>query len=220
MKKWQPHLKARQFTMTSWSRITTKGSAGYWCGSGVIIVALTTALGIITLRPHNIPYVVEVDSKGEPTGVIQPFELHTAITDNTIRWAISESREYVFCVTRSFGMNQLRLSQVYAESTSQASDALTSYYRANQGANNPLVINNKYWQDVKVIRTLQLPANDTYQVDYVVTKHDHDHPFNGVATNWRATMRVLEGKPTTNNALGLWVTDLDCSPEAQCDTTD
>jgi type IV secretory pathway TrbF-like protein len=185
------------------------------CGSGVIIVALTAAFTIFALRPHNIPYVVEVDGKGEPTGVIQPFELRTPITDNTIRWAISEYIEYAFCVTRSFGMNQIRLTQVYAESTSQASDALTSYYRANKDANNPLVINNKWWQDVKVTRTLKLPAADSYQVDFVLTKHDHDHPYTGVATNWRATMRVLEGKPTANNALGLWVTDLDFEPEVK-----
>ena len=184
-------------------------------GAGVLNAALITALCVFALRPSNVPYVVEVNKQGEPTGVIQPFELHTAITDNTIRWAISEYIEYAFCVTRSFGMNQIRLAQVYAESTGQASDALTSYYLANKDANNPLVINNKWWQDVKVIRTLKLPANDSYQVDFVLTKHDHDHPYTGVATNWRATMRVLEDKPTANNALGLWVTDLDFSAEAK-----
>jgi type IV secretory pathway TrbF-like protein len=107
------------------------------CGAGVIIVALTTAFTIFALRPHNTPYVIEVNNQGEPTGVIQPFELRTAITDNTIRWAIGEYVEYAFSVIRSFGMNKLRLAQVYAESTSQASDALTSYYRANKDGQQP-----------------------------------------------------------------------------------
>jgi hypothetical protein len=67
---------------------------------------------------------------------------------------------------------------------------------------------------VKVIRTLKLPAKDTYQVDYVLTRHDHDHPLDALQTNWRATMRVLQGKPTANNTLGLWVTDLDFEAES------
>lgn len=184
-------------------------------GAGVLNAVLIAAFTIFALRPHDIPYVIEVNKQGEPTGVVQPFELRTAITDNTIRWAISQYIEYAFCVTRSFGMNQIRLAQVYAESTGQASDALTSYYRADKDAKNPLVINDKWWQDVKVVRTLKLPNPDAYQVDFILTKHDHDHPYTGVATNWRATMRVLEGKPTANNTLGLWVTDLDFEPEVK-----
>lgn len=186
------------------------------CGAGVIIVALTTAFTIFALRPNKVPYVIEVNGKGEPVGMVQPFELRTAITDNTIRWAIGQYVQYAFTVTPSFGMNKLRLSQVYAESTTQSSDALTHYYRTNKDANNPLIINTKWWQDVKVTRTLHLPAENAYQVDYVLTKHDQNHPTAaGVVTNWRATMRVLIGEPTPNNVLGMWVTDLDFEEEAK-----
>ncbi|MBV8362242.1 MAG: hypothetical protein JO189_30560 [Deltaproteobacteria bacterium] len=183
-------------------------------GSTALNAVLVAALCIITLRPRNAPYVIEVNSTGEPVGTIEPFMGQQAVTDNTIRWSLGEYIRNAFSVTHSFAENQMNLSHVYALSTGQANQALTAYYRGNHDANNPLFI-TKYWQDVRIVRTLKLPAKDTYQIDYILDKHDNDHPLTGMQTSWRATMRVVQGKTTTNNPLGIWISDLDFEQEAQ-----
>ena len=184
------------------------------CGSGVVIAVLAIALCIVTLRPHNAPYVLEINAKGEPVGTVQPFMDDQPVSDNTIRWTLGEYVRQAFTVSRSFGENQMNLSRAYAMSTGQATEALTAYYRDNHDANNPL-IGTKYWQDVRIVRTLRLPAASTYEIDYALDRHDNDHPLDPVQTNWRATARVIQGKPTNNNALGIWISDLDFSPEAK-----
>ena len=67
---------------------------------------------------------------------------------------------------------------------------------------------------MKILRTLALPAQDTYQVDYQTTRHNYNDE-GAVITNWRATMQVIVGKRIEINPLGLFVTSLDFSPEAQ-----
>ena len=185
------------------------------CGSGAVNAVLAIALCIVMLRPHNAPYVLEVNSAGEPLGTIQPFMGQQAVSDNTIRWSLGEYIRQAFTVSRNFGENQMNLSRAYAMSTGQAYQALTAYYRGNHDANNPLFVGSKYWQDVRIVRTLKLPAPLTYQIDYVLDRHSNDHPIDAVQTNWRATMQVVQAKPTNNNALGIFVTDVDFEPEAR-----
>ncbi|HKD74716.1 MAG TPA: type IV secretion system protein [Ktedonobacterales bacterium] len=185
------------------------------CGSGAVIIALVVALGVVTMRPHAAPYVIAVNSQGQPIGTIQSFIDQEPIRDSMLRYAIDEYIREAFLSTHEFAENKMNLSHVYAMSTGQANDALTAYYRANHDVNNPLINFAKFWQDARVTRTLKLSAANTYQVDYILDRHDSDHPEDGVQTNWRATLRIVQGKPTDNNELGIWVTDLDFSPEAK-----
>jgi type IV secretory pathway TrbF-like protein len=184
-------------------------------GSGSINLALVIALCLVTLRPHAAPYVIAVDKQGEPTGTIQPFMDQQPISDSMLRYAIGDYIGKAFQITHEFAENQMNLSHVYAMSIGQASQALTAYYRSNHNANNPEASFTKYWQEVRIVRTLRLPAPSTYQVDYVLDRHDSDHPEDGVQTNWRATLRIVQGKSTGHNELGIWITDLDFSPEAK-----
>ena len=185
------------------------------CASGTVNAVLAIVLGIVTLRPHNTPYVIEVDNKGQPMGTVQPFTDQQPVADSTVEYELGEFIRDAFSMTGTFSLNQMMLQRAYAMSTGQASQALTSYYRADHDAHNPLIIYTKHWQTARVIRTLKLPAKDTYEVDYIIDRHDNDHPVDAVETNWRAIMRAVAGKPTANNRLGLWVTDLDFSPEAK-----
>jgi type IV secretory pathway TrbF-like protein len=182
-------------------------------GSGVLNAALIIALCIVTLRPHASPYVIEVNKQGEPLGTLLPFADHQPVTDNIIRWNLGQYIQNAFSVAMNWQANKNTLGQVYAMSTGQASQALTAYYRGNHDANNPLMVFTKYWQDVRIVRTLKLPGASSYEVDYVIQRHDHDHPVNPLSTNWRATMSVILGKPTDNNPLGLWVLSLDFQPD-------
>jgi type IV secretory pathway TrbF-like protein len=205
------HTPAYEDQLTAWH------NRRLWyllCGAGAVIAVLIVVLCIVTLRPRT-PYVIEVDKKGEPLGTVQPFLDLQTIPDNMLRYDLGEYVQQAFGVSRSFDQNKMQLSEVYAMSTGQASQALTAYYRANHEANNPLVINTKCWQGVRIVRVLKLPAPSTYQVDYVLDRHDNNGSFTGVQTNWRATMRIVRAKPTNNNLLGIFVTDLDFEPEAK-----
>ena len=103
--------------------------------------------------------------------------------------------------------------------------ALWEYYRMLDHAGIPnfritamicgaLMLGAKVWQEVKILRALALPAQNTYQIDYQTTRHNYNDE-GAITTNWRATMQVIVGKPTETNPLGLFVTSLDFSPEAQ-----
>ncbi|MBV8056330.1 MAG: type IV secretion system protein [Deltaproteobacteria bacterium] len=184
------------------------------CGAGAIIVVLAVSLCVVTLRPHSAPWVIEVNDKGEPVGGVLPLAGSEALSDITTRFAISEYIQDAFRVSPEFAEEQMMLGKVYGMSTGQASAALTAYYRADKDARNPLMVNGKYWQNVRVLRTLKLPPPSTYQVDFTTFRHDHNHET-GLATNWRATLRVVQGRPTDSNTLGLFVTDLDFQPEAK-----
>jgi type IV secretory pathway TrbF-like protein len=160
------------------------------------------------------PWVVEVNGKGEPTASVSLLEGDESLVDTTTRWAISEYIEDAFHVDTQFPAEQTLLAKVYAMSTGQAYDALTAYYHADGGVNNPLTANGKYWSAVKAVRTLKLSTKDSYQVDYAVFRFDHhDHEIDPIRTNWRATLHLVHGRPTNNNALGLYVDAMDFQPE-------
>ena len=199
-------------------QLTTWHNQRLWqllIGSSVLNAVLIVTLCIVTLRPHSAPYVVAVDKQGDPLGTILPFADHQPVTDNVIRWNLGEYIQNAFSVGGSWQVNKDNLSEVYARSTGQASQALTAYYRANHDANNPLIADGKYWQDVRIVRTLKLPGASTYQVDYIVMRHNSNNALHTIDANWRATVRVIQGKPTDNNPLGIWISDLDFEPEAK-----
>jgi type IV secretory pathway TrbF-like protein len=186
------------------------------CGAGGVITALTVALCVVMLRPHSLPWVIEIDGKGEPVASVAPLVSDEALLDSTTRWAIGQYVQDAFRVSPQFPEEQAFLSKAYAMSTGQASEALTAYYHADKGANNPLMANGKYWQGVKVERTLKLPTKDSYQVDYTIFRYDHhDHQLDPIQTNWRATMHLVHGKPIENNPLGLFCDSIDFEPEAK-----
>ena len=84
-------------------------------------------------------------------------------------------------------------------STGQASKMLTDYY--HQKGNDPLTAETKVWQEVRVLRTLKLPAPSTYEVDYQTLRYSYNDDH-AVSTNWRATMQIAIGRPSDINPLG------------------
>jgi type IV secretory pathway TrbF-like protein len=182
--------------------------------SAGLLAAALIVIAILILRPAPPPFVIEVDHKGEPVGAVQPVLGTHSVADQTIRWAIGEYIDHAFRIDRDFGEEEMLLGKVYEMSTGQASKALTAWYHAGKGENDPLMLGAKVWQEVKILRALALPAQNTYQVDYQTTRHNYNDE-GAITTNWRATMQVIVGKPTETNPLGLFVTSLDFSPEAQ-----
>jgi hypothetical protein len=140
----------------------------------------------------------------------------TAWHNQRLWWLLCGAGGVIAVLTvAQFPEEQASLSKAYAMTTGQATQALTAYCHADKGS-NPLEANGKYWQGVRVVRTLKLPTNNSYQVDYTTLRYDHhDHQLNPIETNWRATLHLVQGKPTTNNTLGLYIDNLDMAPEAK-----
>jgi len=183
-------------------------------GAGVIIVGLTFAVCVLIFRPQKLPYVLLVDGKGEPVGAVQPVLGTQSVSDQVIRWAIAEYIDHAFRIERDFEEEKMLLGKVYAMSSGQASKLLTDWYQADKNVNNPLTQGSKGWQEVRIVRSLKLPAPSTYQVDYQLS-HYSLNDENPVVTNWRATMQIIIGQPTATNPLGLFVNSLDFSPETR-----
>ena len=184
------------------------------CAAGAIILVQGFVLCVFAFRPRTIPFVIEVNSKGEPVGAVQPVLGTESVSDNVIRYAISEYIDHAFRIDRDFDEEKMLLSKVYAMSTSQASSMLTDYYHANKNANDPLMAGAGAWQEVRILRTLKLPAESTFEVDYQTVRYSSNDE-GAVTTNWRATMQIAIGQPSDVNPLGIFVNSLDFAPEAK-----
>jgi type IV secretory pathway TrbF-like protein len=184
-------------------------------GACVLLGFALADIAIRDFRPAPPPPVLEVNSKGEPLGQVEPLETaYGSIKDQVTRYAVSTFIGDAFRISPNFDEEKTILARVYAMSSGQAANALTSYYHTEKLA-NPLSDGTKVWQAVKVTRTLALPVKDTYQIDYTTSRHTYAYQDPVVTTNWRATLRVVNGQPTPDNQLGLFVTSLDFAPEAK-----
>ena len=175
---------------------------------------LLIAVAMLVLRPRAMPYVVMVDSKGEPVGAAQPVLGTQALDDVVIKWAISEFVRNAKTVSANLDEEKELLRSAYAFASHQAARALDDYY--HDGEHDPFTIEQKSWVEVRITRApLRLPAPDTYQVDWIESRHEYGSEVISTTT-WRATLKVQTGAPDTRdtrNPLGLYVTTLDWSPE-------
>jgi type IV secretory pathway TrbF-like protein len=159
---------------------------------------------------------VMVDGKGEPVGAAQPVLGTQTLNDVVIKWAISEFIRNAKTVSANLDEEKELLRNAYAFASHQAAKALDDYY--HDGEHDPFTIEQKSWVEVRIIRApLRLPAPETYQVDWIESRHEYGNELISTTT-WRATLKVQTGSPGTTDArnpLGLYVTTLDWSPEVQ-----
>jgi len=171
---------------------------------------------LLMLRPRTIPYVVMVDSKGEPVAAATAVQSTQSLNEVVVKWAIAEFIRNAKTVSANLDEEKELLRNAYAFSSGQATKALDDYY--HDGEHDPFTIEQKNWVEVHISRSpLRLPAPDTYQVDWIETLHQFG---NGLPTTtvWRATLKVQTAtarNADTRNPLGLYVTTLDWSPEVQ-----
>lgn len=180
----------------------------YACAAVIALLAAGNVWQAV--KPASPPYVLTVDAQGIPLARLQPMPGTSAVTDQTIRYAIDEYIEHAFAVSKDFGEEQVWLSKVYAMSGKQAGGALTAWYKGH----NPLTDGGKGWQECEVTRTLKYPDKDVYEVDYR-TSHYVNNQDAPAVTNWRAFVKVTMGIPSDANPLGIWVMNIDFEPEAK-----
>ncbi len=178
-------------------------------------VIFAIALTVQMLRPRTLPYVVMVDTKGEPVTLAQPVVGTASLNDATKRWAIAQFIRNARTVTANVDEEKENLANLMAFARQQAAVALKAYYNDDNEINSPFKIAKKSWVEVNDIRVLRLSVPNTYQVDWSETRNDYNS-HNSATSNWRATLTVAAGQPNgkdPRNPLGLFVTSLDWSPE-------
>ncbi|MBV8458038.1 MAG: type IV secretion system protein [Acetobacteraceae bacterium] len=201
-----------EFLRTALRRLLWLGISA--CGA---IIALTTALLVLALRPSVPPYVVAVDH-GKIVGYTQVFKgdstLGEEIIEDKIREFIYDAR--VVSANREF--EERNIDVVYAMSRGQAYHWLDDYYKASPD-NDPIKLCHKgVWRDVNITRVLREETEGSYRVEWLEILH----PSMGepVVSSWEATLRVVTGPPSTRsdlNPLGIFIIAIDMQ---QANTTE
>lgn len=178
-------------------------------------VLLAGALVLVVRQPRNRPYVVEVNTKGEPTALAQPLAGNPVATQDVVtKWLIQQFVSNARTVTPDIAQQKEHLFNAYAFVRQQGYDELEAYYHDPQVDRIPFDIAKKSWVQVSNVRVLKLPSPDTYQADWDETRTDYNTTA-AQPSNWRATMKVVIDIPTDRNPIGLYITTLDWAEEAR-----
>jgi type IV secretion system protein TrbF len=178
-------------------------------------VLLAGALVLVARQPRNRPYVVEVNTKGEPTALAQPLTGNPIATQDAVtKWLIQQFISNARTVTPDIAQQKEHLFNAYAFVRQQGYDELEAYYHDPQVDRIPFDIAKKSWVQVSNVRVLKLPIPDTYQADWDETRTDYNTTA-AQPSSWRATMKVATDTPTDRNPIGLYITTLDWAEEAR-----
>jgi type IV secretion system protein TrbF len=178
-------------------------------------VLLAGALVLVIRQPRNRPYVVEVNTKGEPTALAQPLAGNPVATQDVVtKWLIQQFVSNARTVTPDIAQQKEHLFNAYAFVRQQGYDELEAYYHDPQVDRIPFDIAKKSWVQVSNVRVLKLPIPDTYQADWDETRTDYN-TTGAQPSSWRATMKVVTDIPTDRNPIGLYITTLDWAEEAR-----
>jgi type IV secretion system protein VirB5 len=184
----------------------------------ILSISLTLTLaGLIILlhQPRTRPYVIAVDAKGEPLGLIAPIANSSlALQDTVRRWAIEQFIKNAKTVTPDIAQQKEHLFDAYAFVKAQAHDELDCYYHDPQVDRIPFDIASKSWVQVSDVRVLKLPLPESWQADWTEVRTDFDTTL-AQPSHWRATLEVVNGDPTDRNPLGIYIATLDWAEETK-----
>jgi type IV secretory pathway TrbF-like protein len=176
-----------------------------------IAVVLAVSLAVVaTQRPA--PYVFPVNSLGQPVGIVYPIQSVHAIPDPILRARLADFIHNAFTIDQSPDEEKYLMDSAAAMLTGQAFDELNSWYHRDKDKHFPGKVYYKETQDVHVLRTLKLPAHDTFEVDYLLTNHQNNNQTLA-QSNWRAVMHVIVGHSKDPESMDLFIDSLDFKPE-------
>lgn len=194
----------------------TTVAVNYWLIRGTIVgwacsLVLGIALAVVATR-ETPPYVFPVNSLGEPVGVVYPIQSVQAIPDPILRGRLADFVHNAFTIDSSADEEKYLMDSAAAMVTGQAFNQLDSWYHRDKDKHFPGTVYYKETQEVSVLRTLKLPAHDTYEVDYLLTNHQNNNQTLS-ETRWRAVMHLVVGHSDDPESTDLFIDSLDFKPE-------
>jgi type IV secretory pathway TrbF-like protein len=176
-------------------------------------ILLGGAVVLLARQPHNHPFVIEVDHRGEPVGMVKPLAGTPTTTHNAVtKWALQQFIVNARTVTSDIPEQKELLFGAYAFVKTQGYDELEAYYHDAQVDRNPFDVGKKSWVQVSNVRVLKLPTPDTFQATWDETRTDYNTTV-AQASSWRATMKVEQAEASDRNPIGLYITTLDWAEE-------
>ena len=178
---------------------------------GAVLLAISLTVNLIqALRPPPLPYVFQVDSRGEPVGQVLPVRSVQAIPDAALRGRLADFVHNAFTIDKSSAEEHYLMTHVYAmlPKDSQAYQQLTDWYNRGGGAHVPELTGDKTWVEVHVTRTIKTSNPDEYQIDYQTVAHENNDQSQTV-TNWRAILHVIAGRSDDPESIDLFVDNID-----------
>jgi type IV secretory pathway TrbF-like protein len=182
----------------------------WWLACGLLaLLALSVADNIIYhLRAAPPPFVLEVNSRGDPVGQVLPVTSVQAIPDAFLRARLGGFIHDAFTVDRDSDEENYIYGKTQTMVTGQAAQKLDAWYNRDHGSHHPKTMAPYSWVEASVTDTLKLAEENTYQVDYRTVAHSNNDQTKSTKY-WRATLHVIVGHSQDPEALGLFVNELD-----------
>jgi type IV secretory pathway TrbF-like protein len=192
-------------------------TVNWWLIRGMIVgwavsIVLAISLAVVAAQ-RPAPYVFAVNSLGQPVGMVYPVTSVQAIPDLILRARLASFVHDAFTIDSSPDEEKYLMDNASAMVTGQAFNELNSWYHRDKDKHFPGTVYWKETQEVHVLRTLKLPARDTYEVDYQLTNHQNNNQTL-TQSNWRAVMHLIVGHADDPESMDLFVDSLDFKPEA------
>jgi type IV secretory pathway TrbF-like protein len=174
-----------------------------------IVLAISLAV-VATQRPA--PYVFPVNSLGQPVGMVYPVTSVQAIPDLILRARLANFIHDAFTIDSFPDEEKYLMDNAAAMLTGQAFNELNGWYHRDKDKHFPGTVYYKETQEVHVLRTLKLPARDTFEVDYLLTNHQNNNQTLK-QSSWRAVMHLIVGHSDDPESMDLFIDSLDFKPE-------
>jgi type IV secretory pathway TrbF-like protein len=181
-----------------------------WILTCSLLVLLAASIGdniVYHLQPAPPPFVLKVNDRGDPVGQVLPVLSAQAIPDAFLRAQLADFIHDAFSVDRDPDEEDRIYSNAQRMVTGEAAAKLEAWYHRDHDSHHPKIIYVNTWIEASPTDTLKV-GQDTYQVDYKVTTHEHNDLIQNTAL-WRATLHVIVGHSADPESLGLFVNDLD-----------
>jgi type IV secretory pathway TrbF-like protein len=186
-----------------------RGTVVGWATAMVLAIALAV---VAAQRPA--PYVFAVNSLGQPVGMVYPVTSVQAIPDLILRARLADFIHNAFTIDQSPDEEKYLQDSTAAMLTGQAFNQLNEWYHRDKDKHFPGTVYWKETQEVHVLRTLKLPARDSYEVDYTLTNYQNNNQT-VTQSNWRAVMHLVVGHADDPESMDLFIDSLDFQQEEQ-----
>jgi len=192
-------------------RLATWHNSRLWIAF-LAAMGLTAILGIADVvqkfRPPPPPFVLEVNSHGQPVGQVLPIVSVQTIPNAILKAQLADFIHDAFSIDQDKDEEDRLVGRTQARLTGQAGREIDAWYQRDKGKHDPRNIWRYTWAEAMPLDTLKLDGADRYQVDYRVSTHADNNTTITIA-NWRATLHVIVGQSSDPESLGWFVDWLD-----------
>ena len=182
-----------------------------WQILAIVLVGVNAGLGgalaWAATQSRVVPYVVEVDRLRQALA-IGPAERSRASDAALLRYQLIEFIRRTRSVVSDGAAEKQLLDAAYSQASGSAVQFLNEHFQVK----SPFVVMRERTVSVQVTTVLQLPASDSWQIQWIETQRGLDGAVHK-QERWQALLRAEVRAPESEeellrNPLGFYVTDI------------